>query len=408
MNTKVLQNLSKQHYVALVLAVAILAWSIALPAFFKVHGHDTVTPAPIDFEVILSDATPGFTATHTIKFNISSLATGTADITKIVFTYDETDTGSLTENFDVSGVTFVEATGTGGAKLTQAIAGTTGQTFTINVDSTLQPGDAFTIVVSGIVNPNHTLGTEAVGSGGVNDKIDAASHVVTADMQDVTDASVASSDTRVTIISAVTMTAAVDTIFTFSVAGLDEGFSINGRATTGTSTPTSFDFGTVVHDIENFLGHELRVQTNASNGFVVTIQETQELTSSTGEMIHRFQNTIAGGTGQATPIAWAAPSASLDEYHTYGHYGLTTSDAELATTTGETGVDDQFTVPANGGFVGDFQLEPRAIFGHTGPTLDSYEHAGYAHVGIALQISSLQPAGDDYTNTLTYVATPTF
>lgn len=406
MNTKVLQNLSKQHYIALVLAVAILAWSVALPTFFKVQGqeHDTVSPAPVGLEVVLSDATPGFTATHTINFDISEYATTTDGIDSIVVTYEDAE--GLADSFDATGATLVEATGTGGAKLGALTPGA--QSFEITVTGTLAANDDFSIVVSGIVNPNHSFTEEVVGAGGVNDKIDAASHVVNVDMQDGGGVSVASSDTRVTIISAVTMTAAVDTIFTFSVAGLNEGFSINGRTTTGTSSPTSFDFGTVVHETEYFLGHELRVQTNASNGFVVTIQETQELTSSTGEMIHRFQNTVAGGTGQATPIEWAAPSASLDDYHTYGHYGLTTSDAELATTTGETGVDDQFTVPANGGFVGDFQLEPRAIFGHTGPTLDSYEHAGYAHVGIALQISSLQPAGDDYTNTLTYVATPTF
>lgn len=405
MYTKLLQNLSSRNYIALMLIVALLSWTMTLPVFLKAQSHDTVSPAPIELEVVLSDATPGFTATHTINFKISDSATTTDGLDNIVVTYQDTDTGTLSGNFDVTGATLVGATGVGGAKL-GALTNIDGQSFQIAVTGTLAPSDDFSIVVSGIVNPNHSFTEANVGVGGVNDKIDAASHVVNVDMED-TGTSVASSDTRVTIISAVTMTAAVDTIFTFSVAGLDAGATVNATTTTGTSTPTSFDFGTIVHDQTYFLGHELRVNTNASNGFVVTIQESQELTSSTGELIHRFQDTVTGEAGTAVPIAWASPTATLDQYQTYGHYGITTSDAELATTT-ENSNDSFFASISGGGFVGNFHQEPRPIFGHTGPTTDDEEHAGYARVGVAIEISSLQPAGDDYTNTLTYVATPTF
>lgn len=43
-----------------------------------------------------------------------------------------------------------------------------------------------------------------------------------------------------------------------------------------------------------------------------------------------------------------------------------------------------------------------------GPADGSTAHQGRTRVGYKIQIGSLQEAGTDYTNTLTYVATPTF
>ena len=384
MYTRLLQDLSKQHYIALILIGTLLAWSLALPAILKA---DTVSPGPAEVQIVLSDSAPGVTATHTISFKIATSSDGVADTEQIVIIYQEAG-DSL--NFDTSSVAGGDVTVHSGA-IAFADAGANSLTFDIN--TALDGGQVIDVTVAGIVNPNHVFGAD--------DPLSAVTHIV-----NVAVTGEDSADTRVAIIDNITMTAAVDTIFTFSVGGLDYGFDINGRTTTGTSSPTSFDFGTIAHDGGvYFLGHELKVNTNASNGFIVTIQESQELTSSTGERIHRFTDTVSGAEGTATPAIWTGPTPVLDDYHTYGHYGITTTDAELDDRTGN---PDDAEFASGNRFVGDFHLEPRPIFGHTGPALDTNEHAGHAFVGVAIEISSLQPAGNDYTNTLTYVATPTF
>ncbi len=203
------------------------------------------------------------------------------------------------------------------------------------------------------------------------------------------------------------MTAAVETIFEFSVEGLDIGEEVNEgfATTTHAASSTRLDFGIIDPDEFYFIGQELTVSTNASNGFVVTVQESQELTSSTGERIHRFNNATTTTTGQEEPIAWEAPSAELEDEWTWGHYGITTNDSRLNEVTGN-GDDSNFV--SNDGFVGNFHQEPRPLFGHTDSADGETQDIGVARVGVGIEISPLQPAGDDYTNTLTYVATPTF
>ena len=51
---------------------------------------------------------------------------------------------------------------------------------------------------------------------------------------------------------------------------------------------------------------------------------------------------------------------------------------------------------------------PRVVMSHTGPANGTVTGEGITNVGYKVQISGLQEAGDDYTATLTYVATPTF
>ena len=46
--------------------------------------------------------------------------------------------------------------------------------------------------------------------------------------------------------------------------------------------------------------------------------------------------------------------------------------------------------------------------GNTGPADGTTAGIGAARIGYQVQISALQEAGDDYTTTLRYIATPTF
>jgi hypothetical protein len=392
MYTKLLQNLSSRNYIALMLIVALLSWSVALPTLLKA---DTVSPGPAEVQIVLSDSAPGVTATHTISFRIATSSDGVAATSTIVIDYQEAGTPVL--NFDTSGVVGGDVSVVSG-DVAFASAGTSSITFDVN--TLLAGGQVVEVVVAGIVNPDHAFGA--------TDPLDAVTHIVNVQVTPED-----STDTRVAIIDNITMTAAVDTIFEFSVGGISEGVAVNGNSTTGTSTPTSLDFGVLAPDNFYYLAQVLTVETNASNGFIVTVQESQELTSSTGEKIHRFANTTSGDVGTAVPATWTQPLATLNSFETYGHYGITTDDETLHERTGVS-TDENFTSlgtgenSVEGGWVGNFHQEPRPIFGHTDAADGSTQNYGTASVGFGIEISSLQAAGNDYTNTLTYVATPTF
>jgi len=207
-----------------------------------------------------------------------------------------------------------------------------------------------------------------------------------------------SGDTRIATVGNVTVTAAIDTTFTFTVSGTSTGATINGTTTSTTTSATAINFGTLVPGTPVKAGQDLFVSTNAKNGFVVTVQENQPLTSSSGAYIPLFAN----GASTTAPTAWVPPSGTLDQPWTYSHIGVTSNDANLSTDTGS--ANDDFTGTT---FSGSFN-NPRPVFAHTGPSDGATGNKGTASVLYEIQISALQAAGNDYTNKLTYVATPTF
>lgn len=197
-----------------------------------------------------------------------------------------------------------------------------------------------------------------------------------------------SGETRVAILNTVTLTASVSTSFTFTVTGLATSSTVNGDTTTASSSPTTLPFSTLVNGAPTVLAQILTVNTNARNGFSVTVQENQPPTSSTGATIDLFKD----GATTTNPTAWTSPLATLDVPSTYGHFGITSDDVDYFDASEYAGNIDQ----------------PRTVFSHNGPVAGATTGAGTTRVGYKIEISALQEAGDDYTNTLTYVATPTF
>ncbi len=204
-----------------------------------------------------------------------------------------------------------------------------------------------------------------------------------------------SGDARVYIIDDVVVTASVDSIFTFSITGVADGLSVNGSATTTatSTTSTSIPFETLAPNVSKVLAQDLAVTTNAANGFTVTVVQDQNLTSSTGADIDLFDN----GATTSSPVAWRTPRNTLNEQWTYGHLGITSEDATLSN-------GDNFGTSL---WAGNIDV-PREVFYHTGPSDGLTPNEGTTRVGYQIEIDSLQEAGNDYTNTLTYVATPTF
>ncbi len=315
----------------------------------------------------LSDSAPAVLSGHDVRFTIptsSSLASGAT--TSITFPAGFTGLGTLS----ISDIT-VTVDGTPDAPATFNV---TGQV----VSFTGVAASANQIVR--VVFVNNEITNPAVGS----------YEFLIATPNDT-------GRTRVAIIDTVEVTAAVNTSFEFEILGTTtSALPINGTSTTGTTTATAVPFGVVAVGITETLLQTLTVETNARNGFSVTVEQDGNLQSSTGADIDGFLN----GAYTNTPTAWAAPANTLLQENTYGHWGLTSTDADLNA--------NEFNVGTGGDRWVAASTTPRVVFSHNGPADGVAQNYGRADVGYQIQISPLQEAGDDYNTTLTYIATPTF
>jgi hypothetical protein len=207
-----------------------------------------------------------------------------------------------------------------------------------------------------------------------------------------------SGKTRVAIVNNVTVTASVDTLFTFTVAGTASGTTVNTADTTGASTTaTTVPFGKLQSGVASTAAQRLTVVTNARGGFVVTVMADSQLVSANGADIDGFAN----GAYTSTPTAWSAPGNTPGSENTYGHWGITTDDSSLS-------AGNPYNVGTGGNRYVSASTTPVEVFRNTGPTNGATQGQGTTLVGFKAQISPLQEAADDYTSVLTYVATPVF
>jgi hypothetical protein len=146
------------------------------------------------------------------------------------------------------------------------------------------------------------------------------------------------------------------------------------------------------------LGQALRVTTNADEGYIVTVEQDHDLVSNSSTTINSFNNS-PDYTGTTTPETWTQPLNLLDKYHTYGHMGLTTDDADLSTFSYSDFTGSQYAGLNN--------TDLMVIMHHDGPSDGNTQNKGYIKIAYTIEIASLQEAGD-YTNTLTYICTPTY
>ncbi|MEN9413246.1 MAG: hypothetical protein RLZZ342_333 [Candidatus Parcubacteria bacterium] len=366
---------------AAILALALVLWATGLPLVLR-SAHAAQLTLVSD---TLSDSNLSALSRHVIAFTTSSGATAGQTI-KIQF---DPLTSLFSQSFSTATTTDITATGMTVVANVGACPGSGNNVYpTGNYNGGTDENITFTVCPSNAV----TAGAKTITLGAGSTNL-------------ITNPSVASSyriliggswadggETRVAVLQNVTVTASVDTRFTFTVTGLANGSTINGTTTSTTTSATALQFETLTPGVPKFLGQELAVETNARNGFVVTVQENQPLTSATGATIDLFID----GASTTAPVIWTPPSNTLDQPWTYGHMGVTSDDTDLNS--------GEFTGTK---FAGNIH-NPRQVFSHTGPSDGLTQDKGKARVGYEIQIGTLQEAGTDYTNILTYVATPTF
>jgi hypothetical protein len=370
--------------IAAVATLAILLWSIGLPSFRFAEAASVTSLSDT-----LSDSAPSVGSNHTLTF-----------VTPTGIANGSTITISLANGpFLLGSTTFADVDVLDGSTNLSVAANCAAtdeigfSTSTNLITLTFCGGDGAEILPAGtttILIGNHaTFGT--TGSRQlINPTVGSYEIDITAGASDT-------GSTRVAIIAPVVVTAAVDTSFTFTVAGLGGGVDVNGLVTTGTSTATSIPFGSLLANTASSAAQQLSVSTNSSYGFAVTVTTDQQLTSSSGADIDGFNN----GSFATTPISWVPPTQSISNENTWGHWGITSNDATF-------GLSDPFDVGGAGERFVSASTTPVQIFRHDGPSDGITPNVGRANVAYQVEVSALQEAGTDYTATLTYVATPVF
>ena len=371
MNKKVLKN-DLLVSITIALLVSLLAWSLGFRYIGTVHAASLT-----NISDTLSDSRPGFGANHTITYiNPSSTLAGQT----ISYTFDPNTSlfGGISNvtstNVTSTSMTIVTVCSGGSNRVTVSSTPTT-VTFTVCTGNTVNSGTITLNILNNVITNPTSTGSYIIRIGGTQSN---------------------GGDTRIAIVNAVNVTASVATTFTFTVAGLATSTSLgNNATTTGLSTSSSLAFGTISPNTHAELGQQLTVTTNATNGFAVTVHEDQDPTSNTGNKIHLFPNSFA----TPTPISWASPSGTINSNITYGHFGITSDDTSGTVNFGS-------STPL---YAGSFNpTSTLTVFAWTGPADGVTQNVGTAKVAYRIEISPLQPAANDYTDNIIYVATPVF
>ena len=374
-----------QKNISLLLIILILTWALGLPLQINNVNAASLT----NISDTISDSDMNSVSNHTIQFNTSP-------------TGELTDGENLTITFE-SGFVIPDALDftdidmrVGGAEQTLASSASAGQwgvsvatttrVITITSASTTEAiGSGTTVIIE--IGTNATSG--AIGNQQITNPGTSKSYTV-----DIGGTMDDSGEMRVAIINDVVMSAAVGTSFTFTISPVDAGVSINGEGVTtfATSTATSMGFGALEVDTPKVMAQQLSVVTNAKTGFTVTVQQSQNLTSASADI-----DLFVDGNATSTPEAWVAPTGTAGQENTYGHYGITSEDISLSG-------GDEFGTAF---YAGNLDT-PREVFYHTSIANGLIPNEGMTRVAIKIEINSLQEAGSDYSNILTYVATPVF
>jgi hypothetical protein len=385
--TRFFLYLARLKGLGIVLLTATLGWGIGIPFLISTTEASQLT----SISATASSSAPSVSTNYMIRFTtVNSIGfAGSASTTRITFdpTANAFDLTSLATATDV----FLSRTGGGLTQVANAAACSVAanEIYVSQIGKT-QPADfiEFTTctgdtIAAGAITLNlansHVTNPAATGS-----------YIVR-----VGGTMVDSGDTRVAIISGVTMTAVVDTNLTFTIAGVASSSFVNGDQTSTSSSATAIGFGTLSVGTSSIAAQDLTVATNALNGYSVTITESADLTSSNGATINAFKD---GNAVTGTPTAWTTPTGTIGNANSYGHMGVSSEDTTLP-------AGDEFGTQLYAGLI---STSTRTVLYNTGPANGATADVGATRVGYRVQVSALQEAATDYSNTITYVCTPIF
>lgn len=365
--------------IAAAVSLAILLWAAGFPALRFAEAANVTT-----FSDTLSDSAPGVVSNHTISFvTPSGMATSSTISLGFPVGFDGID-NLVAQDLDLN-VNGVERSLIDGAA--------SGADWNVTAAGQVIDLTSDTDVIASNATVTIRIGTNAISGGTGTNQIEnpgVGQYEITVDVGGVD-----SGTTMVAIVAAVTVSATVETRFDFTVDGVNSGELVNGDTVTATSSNNSIPFGVLVANTQATAAHDLTISTNAANGFVVTVHTDQQLTAGNGADIDGFVD----GSYTTTPVAWTGPTPVFGSENTYGHWGITTNDDTTSPALTQVFGSQEYVSAST---------TPVEIFRHNGPTDGTTQGVGITRVGYSVEISDLQEAANDYTATLTYVATPVF
>jgi hypothetical protein len=334
--------------------------------FVQVARANTLTTAG----ATISDSRAGRTATtHSFTFTTATTAT----IKTIDFQYCTTFSGACT---GPSGLVLGSALGSvSGVGAGTAVVASNTVTYTITSATSVNSGTAISVPFTNVTNPTGINTSSFVR---ITTKDNGAATIDTATV------AFAVLDTNSLAVSA-----SIDPTFTFTVAGVNSGGTVNGATTNISTTATSIPFGVLSSGSTKIAAHDLSVTTNALNGYTITVKgATSPVLNSGAQNIDEFTGT------NASPSTWSSPAGSSASVNT-GFFGYTTNDATLGT-----GTANRFT---SGGtkWAGTTTSPLEIAFSSAGITSE------VTRVGWQAEVNAIQPQGS-YSGTVIIVATPSY
>ncbi|MBI5421310.1 MAG: hypothetical protein HZA35_03300 [Parcubacteria group bacterium] len=417
--------------IAVLLLVSMLAWTVG----FSVFTHRThAAVALMNISDTMSESRLNQKSNHNIVFQVSSTFAVNDSFTVVLpagFTgsvgYADIDLnfGSSTAFVTSTGV-FTSASGTTLGASTQpgqwgVSSSSNSYTFTSPAGNTSHiPTNGEYIQV--LMGTNATTG--GTGTNQFTNPSSAGTQVIYVD----TIAGVTGDygEAAVVITTGVTMSGSVSSSLQFVVSGVAANTTIAGNVTTivdVASNGTSLPFGVIGSSTPSTPAHrslsqKLAVQTNANNGFIVKVRQTQNFQSAAYGANADFDpfdnnNFLTGHAAIISPVAWSLNAPSYTDEATWGQYGISSDDTDLSTDTGM--ATDNFGLSTTTLlFAGNFNTSTapgRNIFAYTGGPIDGLglSHAsGQAHVVYRVEATSLQEAASDYSTTFIYTVVPVY
>lgn len=204
------------------------------------------------------------------------------------------------------------------------------------------------------------------------------------------------------VVEGVTVTATINETLSFSLATVSGANcdTVFGDMQDATATATTIAFGTIAAINTFYHGcNNLTVGTNGSSGFAVTGQENDSLYDSSITTASTTIYDSSGDSGSMSETAssiWGTASNNGFGYACYDSTGdvcvlNTTSQYRAFACTGADGVCN----PGTGG------KSPETVLSSSTAT------STVSWIEYKLSVSPVQAAGN-YTNTITYIATPTY
>lgn len=351
-----------------------------------IFGTWMVQPARADLTNVkdtLSDSRPTTASNHTIQFTLSG-ANSIRDNETIIVTFPS--------GFDLSSVDYTDMDLDGSvspeATLASSPSGSdwgvqvTGQTITFTAPLSGGPhiGNAETVTIE--------IGTNATyGVTGDQQIINPTAGSYTIDIA-VNGSSPETGALVVAVIAGVTVSATITESLTFAIAGVNNTDCTQGNAVTAvTTTATTVPFESMTPNNFKKGCQLLTVNTNAGDGFIITSQETDQLTNSGGQTIP--DTTCDNGScTEITADAWVTATAN----HGLGHtcFGLSCVAAYSSGTNYR-----QFAS------IADAETAQTMMSSST-PVTNATSTVVYQ-----LSVPVSQASGD-YTNTVVYIATAQF